>query len=106
MIPSTALQDAAALLTVAMEATNDDELHALVAEFRAKDDSDALMLAIVALCRALCLTTSRMIHVFEDTLTDAESAGLTEDELLPIAIEVVRTYATSAAWEAERHQSS
>ena len=106
VIHSTALQDAAVLLTVAMDAKDDHELHALVAEFRAKEESDALTLAVVALCRSLCFATSKMIHVFDDALTDAEAGCLTEDELLPIAFEVVRSYAAAAAREAELHQES
>jgi hypothetical protein len=59
MIPSTSLQDAAALLTVAMDVSAPDEVRALIAEFRLKDDSDELVLAIVALCRSLCMATQR-----------------------------------------------
>lgn len=84
-----------------MEATDDDELRALLLEFRAKDDSDALTLALVALSRSLCLATSKLIHVLEDTLTTSEADNLSEDELMPIALEVVRSYAMTAANRAQ-----
>lgn len=101
VIPTTALQDAAALLTVAMEVDRPDDLRALVVEFREKDASDELMLAVVALCRSLCLATAKVIHVLDDHLTDEQGDALTDDELLPVAMQVVRSYATAAALNSE-----
>ncbi len=82
-----------------MDAT--DELEALVAEFRAKDGSDDLLLAVVALCRSLCLATSKVINVLDHDLSSRQADDLTEDELLPVALEVVRKYAMSAAYNAQ-----
>lgn len=101
MVPPTALQNAVALLTVAMHATDTDELRALIEEFRAKDDSDELMLATVSLCRSLCFASSKLIHVIDEHLTNDQAEGLTEDELFPMALGVVRTYASAAARGAE-----
>lgn len=101
MIPSTALQDAAALLTVAMDVDRPDDLKSLIAEFREKSDSDDLMLAVVALCRSLCLATSKVIHVLDDQLTDEEGDALTDEDLLGVAMRVVRSYATAAAFSSE-----
>ena len=102
MIASTSLQDAAALLTVAMDVSAPDELRGLVAEFREKDDSDELLLAVVALCRSLCIANATLVHVLEDELTDVQAGRLTDDELLPMAMQVVRTYAYQAARQSER----
>jgi hypothetical protein len=102
MIPSTSLQDAVALLTVAVDARDEDELHALVAEFGKKDDSAELLLAVVALCRSLCLAVSKMVHLVDDELSNVQADALTEDELLPIALHVVRSYGAAAARNAER----
>lgn len=98
MIPSTALQDAVALLTVAMHA-DPDELDGLIDELTAKGGGDPseLLHAVVGLCRSLCLATSRMVHVVDDHLSDTEAMGLSDDDLLPIALEVVRRYAHAAA---------
>lgn len=101
MIESTSLQDAVALLTVAMDATAADELRDLVAEFRRKDESDELMLAVVSLCRSLCMATSTLVHVLDDHLSETQAKELTDDALLPIAMQVVRSYANSAARDAE-----
>jgi hypothetical protein len=97
MIPSTVLQDAIALLTVAMNTDEPSELEELVAEFQAKDRSDQLLIAVVALCRSLCLATSKMIHVVDDALSDHQADALTEDDLLPVAMDVIRQYAHAAA---------
>ena len=97
MIPSTVLQDAIALLTVAMNTDEPSELEELVAEFQAKDRSDQLLIAVVALCRSLCLATSKMIHVVDDALSDQQANALTEDDLLPVAMDVIRQYAHAAA---------
>ena len=102
MIASTSLQDAAALLTVAMDVSAHDELRTLVAEFRQKDDSDELLLAVVALCRSLCIANASLIHVLEDNLTDAQAGQLTDDDLLPMAMQVVRTYGHQAARQSEQ----
>ena len=104
MIPSTSLQDAVALLTVAIDARDDDELHAMVTEFRRADHSDELLLAVVALCRSLCLAVSKMVHVVDDELSNGQADALTEDELLPMALHVIRSYGTAAAHHAERRQ--
>jgi hypothetical protein len=106
MIASTSLQDAAALLTVAMDVSAHDELRDLVAEFRQKDDSDELLLAVVALCRSLCIANSTLMHVLDDELTNAQAVRLTDDELLPMAMQVVRTYAQQAARQSESPQGS
>ena len=106
VVPSTVLQDAVALLTIAMDATDHDELRQLVAEFREKDGSDELMLAVVALCRSLCLVTSKVIHTLDDSLSDAQADALTDDELMPMAMEVVRSYAASAAYRAEDSENN
>ena len=98
-IPSTALQDAVALMTVAMAANDEVELDALVAEFLEKDDGD-LVLALVALGRSLCMATAKLIHAV-DGLSDDEIDTLTEDDLLPMALSVVRSYANAAARAAE-----
>ncbi len=102
-VPTTALQDAVALLTVAMHASG-DELDDLVDELRAKDDPQ-LLHALIALCRTLCLATSRLIHVVDETLTDEEALRLTDDELLPVAMEVVRRYAGAVALDAESRRA-
>ena len=101
MIASTSLQDAAALLTVAMDVSAHDELRGLVAEFRQKDDSDELLLAVVALCRSLCIANATLLHVLDDELTNAQAGRLTDDDLLPMAMQVVRTYAYQAARQSE-----
>jgi hypothetical protein len=100
---STALQDAVALLTAAMDASGDD-LAALVAELREEGDPD-LLHAVIALCRSLCLATARLIHVVDDSLTDDEALLLSDDDLLPMAMQVVRRYASAAALEAERRDA-
>src|SRR5688500_14193597 len=96
MIPSSALQDAVALLTVAIGAVGPDDLEALVEEFLAKDDGD-LVVALVALSRALCMATSKLVNVIDDDLSDAEASALSEEELRPMAIAVLRRYALAAA---------
>jgi hypothetical protein len=101
VVPPTTLQNAAALLTVAMHAQDADELRSLIQEFRAKDDSDDLMVAVLALCRSLCFATSKLIHVIDEHLSDEEADALSEDELFSVALGVVRTYATAAARGAE-----
>jgi len=105
VIAPTALQNAVALLTVSMHADDTDELAALIQEYRAKDDSDELMLAVVALCRSLCFATSRLVHVVDEALSDAEADALTDDELLPVALGVVRSYAGTAARRADDSSS-
>ena len=99
----TALQDAVALLTAAMDASGDD-LAALVAELHEKGDPD-LLHAVIALCRSLCLATARLIHVVDDSLTDDEALLLSDDDLLPMAMQVVRRYASAAALDAERRDA-
>ena len=96
MTPSTAHQDAVALLTLAMHA-EDVELDALIREHTSEGESDELLRAVVELCRSLCLATSRMIHVVDADLTDRQAFELSNDELLPMAMEVVRRYANAAA---------
>ena len=93
---SSTQQDAIALLTLAMHA-EDDELDALIEELAANGNSDVLLRAVVGLCRSLCLVTSRMVHVVDDHLTNAQALELTNDQLLPMAMEVVRRYANAAA---------
>ena len=95
------MQDAAALLTVAMDVEGPDDLRAMIAEFRDKDESDDLMLALLALCRSLCLATSKVVNVLDHHLTNEQGDALTADELLPVALQVVRTYATAAALNSE-----
>ena len=75
MIPSTVLQEAVALLTVAMDAKHTSDLRALVAEYQARDDPEELLLAVVGLCRSLCLASSKLIHTLDDALTDAEAGS-------------------------------
>jgi hypothetical protein len=94
-VPTSALQDAVALLTVAMHAGG-AELEDLVAELQAKGRSNELLLAMIALCRSLCLTTARLAHALEDQLTDAEVLDLTDAEVRAAALEVVRAYARNA----------
>lgn len=101
MVPPTALQNAAALLTVAMHTGDTGELRSLIQEFRDKDDSDDLMLAVVALCRSLCFATSKLVHAIDEHLSNEEADALSEDELFSVALSVVRTYATAAARGAE-----
>ena len=93
---STAQQDAVSLLTLAMHA-EDHELDELIEEFAAEGETDDLLRAVVQLCRSLCLVTSRMVHVVDDELTNQQAFELTHDELLPMAMEVVRRYANAAA---------
>ena len=100
MIPSTALQDAVTLLTVAIEVVGPDDLEALVEEFREKDDGD-LVLALVALSRSLCMVTSKLVHVIDDDLSDEEAGNLSEDDLRPMAIAVLRSYALAAAKQSD-----
>jgi hypothetical protein len=38
-----------------------------------------------------------LIHVLDDHLTNSQAEGLTDDELLPVAMQVVRAYAQHAA---------
>ena len=85
-----------------MDVERPDDLRALVVEFRENDPSDELMLAVVALCRSLCLATAKVIHVLDDDLSDEQADALTEDELRHVAMQVVRTYATAAARHSER----
>ena len=101
MIPSTVLQEAVTLLTVAMDAKHTSDLRALVAEFQARDDPEELLLAVVGLCRSLCLASSKLIHTLDDTLTNSEADELTDAQLLPIAMQVVQRYAAAAAQRAE-----
>ena len=96
MIPSTALQDAVTLLTVAIEAAGSDDLEGLVEEFLEKDDED-LVLALVALSRSLCMVTSKLVHVIDDDLSNDEAGDLSEDDLRLTAIAVLRSYALAAA---------
>ena len=95
-VPTTALEDAVALLTVAMHAGG-SELEALVEEFQRKGRSNELLLAVVALCRAMCLATARLTHALDDRLTDDEVLGLTEAEVSAAALEVLRAYARNIA---------
>lgn len=97
--PSSALQDAVAMLTLAMHKES-SELDEVIDEFLAKAAPDDLLRAVVGLCRSLCLATSRMVHVIDDELTTREGDALTNDELLPVALEVVRRYAQAAAHRA------
>ena len=92
-----------ALLTSSLGADASDELEELVAEFTAKDGSEHLLLAMVALCRSLCLATSKVINVIDHHLSDGQAHDLSEEDLLPMALAVVRQYAMSAAQNAE-HQ--
>jgi hypothetical protein len=103
MIASTALQDAIALVTVAMNASADDELRVLVDEFQNKDNIDELLLAVVSLCRSLCIATSTLVHVLDDHLTDDQAAQLSDDELVPVAMSIIRGYANTAA-QASEHE--
>jgi hypothetical protein len=95
-VPTTALEDAVALLTVAMHAGG-SELDELVAEFQSKGRSDELLLAVVALCRSLCLATARMVHALDDHLTNEQALDLTDAEVHAAAVEIVRAYARSVA---------
>lgn len=90
-----------ALLTVATHAADTDELASLMQEFRAKDESDELMLAVLAPCRSLCFATSKLIHVVDETLSDVDANALTDDDPFPVALDVVRGYARAAAEDAE-----
>lgn len=101
MVPPTALQNAVALLTVAMHASDTDELASLIEEFRDNDDSNDLMLAVVALCRSLCFATSKLVHVMDEHMTDLDANDLSEDDLFAVALGVVRSYANVAAHRAE-----
>jgi hypothetical protein len=103
---STSMQDAVALLTVAM-GKDGDELDGLIEEFTEDRGSHELLVAVVGLCRSLCLATSRMVHALDDELTNEQALGLSNDEVLPVAMEVVRRYAHAAALDAgEREQAS
>jgi hypothetical protein len=84
------------LLTVAIEAAGPDDLEGLVEEFLAKDDGD-LVVALVALSRALCMATTTLVHVIDDDLTDEAAGDLSDDDLRPMAIAVLRRYALAAA---------
>ena len=95
-VPTTALEDAIALLTVAMHAGG-QELRDLVDEFEAKGRTDELLLAVVALCRSLIFTTARLVHALEDDLTSEEVLDLTDAEVNAAALEIVRSYARSIA---------
>jgi hypothetical protein len=90
-VPTTALQDAVALLTVSMHAGG-DELDQLVQEFQAKGRSNELLLAVVALCRSLCFTTARLVHALDDELTAEEVVELTDADVREAALEVLRVY--------------
>jgi hypothetical protein len=94
--PTTALEDAVALLTVAMHAGG-FELDALVEEFEAKGRSSDLLHAMVALCRSLCFTTAKLVHALDDQLTSEEVLDLTDADVRAAALEVVRAYARAAA---------
>ena len=104
MIQSTALQDAVTLLTVAIEAVGPDDLEALVEEFLNKDDGD-LVLALVALSRSLCMVTSKLVQVIDDDLSDEEAGDLSEEDLRPMAIAVLRSYALAAAKQSDMRQA-
>jgi hypothetical protein len=95
-IPASALEEAVALLTVAMHAGG-SELDELVEEFEAKDRSSELLHATVALCRSLCFTTARLVHALDDQLTNEEAMDLTDAHVRAAALEVVRAYGRSLA---------
>jgi hypothetical protein len=57
---------------------------------------------MVALCRSLCLATSKVINVLDNDLSNRQAHDLREEELLPMALDVVRQHAMSAAQSAER----
>ena len=63
----------------------------------ATDTSGDILLAVVSLCRSLCIGTATLVHVVDDHLTDAQAAQLTDDDLLPVAMSIIRSYATTAA---------
>ena len=88
-----------------MNVSADDELRALVDEFRNKDTSDEIVLALVALCRSLCIASATLVHVLDDQLTDEQAAQLTDDDLLPVAMSIVRSYATTAARRSDNTSS-
>ena len=102
--PTTALQDAVALLTVSMHAGG-EELDQLVAEFQAKGRTDELLVAVVLLCRSLCFTTARLVHALDGELTDEQIVELTEIEAREAALEVLRAYARSVPMADERPAS-
>ena len=78
-----------------------EELDELIGEFSQKAGADELLRAVVALCRSLCMTTSQLVHTIDGDLTNPEVFGLTDDDLLPVAMEVIRAYGNAAARDAE-----
>jgi hypothetical protein len=42
-----------------------------------------------------------VVHVLDDHLSDMQADALSEDDLFPVALGVVRSYATAAARRAE-----
>jgi hypothetical protein len=95
-VPSLpALQEAVALLTSAAGA--DDELDTLV--HRALDEQPApdMLLAVLALGRELCFTASRLIHLIDDDLSNADVYGLTDEELRPAVLSVLQGYGQQIA---------
>jgi hypothetical protein len=105
MIPSTALQDAIALLTVAMNTSADDDLRALIDEFREKDEGSDLMLALVSLCRSLCITSASLVHVLDGHVSDAAAEQLTDDDVVPTGMLIIRSFASAAARASESRLS-
>ena len=87
-------------VTVAIQAERSDDLEALVEEFLEKDDG-GLVLALVALSRSLCLATSKLVHVLDEDLSDEAAEHLSEGELRPTAVALLRKYALAAAMQSD-----
>ena len=97
MTPTTPQQDAVALLTVAMNQIAGDELPTLVDEFLAKDNRDEIVLALVSLCRSLCISGATLVLMVDNRPSDEHAKPVTDTEVLDVAMAIVRTYATKAA---------
>jgi hypothetical protein len=102
--PSSAIQDASALLTLAVDAQHPDELEDLVREFVGVRPPEELVTALLAMARSLCFVTARLVHTIDDLLSDDEAIALSEDEVLPVAMAVVRAYAQSVAESSQERQ--
>jgi hypothetical protein len=94
-VPATALEEAVALLTIAMHAGG-SELDGLIAELDEDGRSAEVLLAVVELCRSLCFTTARLVHTIDDQLTNEEALDLTDADVRAAALAVLRTYARNA----------
>ena len=93
MREATSLQNAAALLTQAVDVSDPDELRRLIEEMLRERPAIDLIEALVELARALAFTTARFTHTLDDDLSDLDAVALTDEAVRPAAMEVAKAYA-------------